>query len=627
MSLLLSIILTLQLALGLPFEFNSLAPNMIAQTIDELPKDEICLTSNETLDSVRKNLIKTLEITQQKYPNIFNQTQQVELETILGDLKNETIRNEKINLDNLKTLVQPIITQSGNSAKVALQLESLYQIIPTITKFKNIILLGKEAKSRYPCLSYNIPHLIEDHHSKTTVINPKNFTQMDLDFLSWQSFIALNWPADSLGNPLKSEIIGNDLTSPRVWEFYKNVKKVFINPDPQNKDNPFHQLSSTFLDQPTVPKACQGWLNNQVIASIQNRQIKVLSLSVNDQETTQSANILQAIPEVPLIDKDKNYVLYEDVINEDEFNYIRDNKLYDADYQFNIKEIDFPASSETNLGAMEIRAAWRIIPQNMPTNQQKRYYTQNALIYVPAKYTQNNQTICQIQKVGLIGFHIVRRMKYQPQWVWSTFEQVDNAPQQQAISTNLDSEKFSFWQPDCQKDKFGLDCVPNHEPEADYQHFLYCSSSQGATDQVDKNCLFTWSSEPPYASQFQPTQVESINLIQPNKIVLGNNQDWQELLKKIVDQKSCSNSQENCHSVWQYYQLVGTQWRQASPNLTENLYTDFSPIQPFELTNTVMETYRQKASCVKCHATAQTAGLSKKPANFSFLLRSAKSAK
>ncbi len=41
--------------------------------------------------------------------------------------------------------------------------------------------------------------------------------QPPFDVFSWQTFIALNWPADAKGNPMKCSI-GDSLQAPRVWE-------------------------------------------------------------------------------------------------------------------------------------------------------------------------------------------------------------------------------------------------------------------------------------------------------------------------------------------------------------------------------------------------------------------------
>ena len=63
----------------------------------------------------------------------------------------------------------------------------------------------------------------------------------------------------------------------------------------------------------------------------------------------------------------------------------------------------------------EVKAAWRILE---PGQDDSRYWTSYGI------YTdQNGQP--QLKKIGLTGLHIISKVL--PQWMWLTFEQVDNA--------------------------------------------------------------------------------------------------------------------------------------------------------------------------------------------------------
>lgn len=69
-------------------------------------------------------------------------------------------------------------------------------------------------------LSPDVPHdaiIPQSHIGNPTAI------QFDFDTLSWNTFIALNWPADPNynGKPDKSKKIGQQDYSPVVWESYK----------------------------------------------------------------------------------------------------------------------------------------------------------------------------------------------------------------------------------------------------------------------------------------------------------------------------------------------------------------------------------------------------------------------
>ncbi|MEM1367102.1 MAG: hypothetical protein AAGG02_03630 [Cyanobacteria bacterium P01_H01_bin.15] len=99
------------------------------------------------------------------------------------------------------------------------------------------------------------------------------------------------------------------------------------------------------------------------------------------------------------------------------------------------------------------------------------------------------------------------------------------------------------------------------------------------------------------------------NILEHNAAVLGNrsierlNRIYQKLLSKVDN------------SVWQDYELIGTQWfwdpSSPSPLLTH-------------LANSLNETFiRQASSCHVCHPRAKT--VAGKPADFSFLLRAVES--
>ena len=55
-----------------------------------------------------------------------------------------------------------------------------------------------------------------------------------------------------------------------------------------------------------------------------------------------------------------------------------------------------------------------------------RFYTTTALILDTKTKT------CEPRLVGLVGLHVVMKTKQLPQWLWATFEQVDNAPDEGA---------------------------------------------------------------------------------------------------------------------------------------------------------------------------------------------------
>ena len=56
--------------------------------------------------------------------------------------------------------------------------------------------------------------------------NLEKNAQNPFDIFSWQTFAALNWPANEAGAPI-GERIGTHPNLPRVWQFYKQPGEVF----------------------------------------------------------------------------------------------------------------------------------------------------------------------------------------------------------------------------------------------------------------------------------------------------------------------------------------------------------------------------------------------------------------
>jgi hypothetical protein len=124
----------------------------------------------------------------------------------------------------------------------------------------------------------------------------------------------------------------------------------------------------------------------------------------------------------PLIDQDRNYIRYEIRVNELEYNVIRDNKWYIAS---NLPaRVEFPSTVNAptaEYGAMEIKAAWKELIEGK--DDASRFYWTYALVLEPGLPKS-----CRRAKLGLIGLHIVHKVIPFREWVWSTFEHVDNVP-------------------------------------------------------------------------------------------------------------------------------------------------------------------------------------------------------
>ncbi|HUK15417.1 MAG TPA: hypothetical protein VLW65_03350 [Bryobacteraceae bacterium] len=113
----------------------------------------------------------------------------------------------------------------------------------------------------------------------------------------------------------------------------------------------------------------------------------------------------------PLVAQNGTYVHYWTGYNEVEFEQIAKSKAY------------LPTSPGTTFptGSLSVKASWMDMAH---IAHPERYYTRNAWVRDP------NDAIghCEMKPMGLVGLHIAQKTHNRLQWIWSTFEQVDNVP-------------------------------------------------------------------------------------------------------------------------------------------------------------------------------------------------------
>ncbi|MGH9971584.1 MAG: hypothetical protein ACREBG_27825 [Pyrinomonadaceae bacterium] len=434
-------------------------------------------------------------------------------------------------------------------------------------------------------LSSDVPHdsVIPPSHKG----NP-TAEQIDFDTFSWNTFIALNWPADPnyRGKPDGSKKIGLQDYGPVVWETYKESYEVFV-ADAQG--NPVRPAGWNSAPQP--PPGCD---QTEAYAAKLNRPVRVLQNISKDGLD----EFLEAFVAAPLIDQKGAFARYEVLINEDEFNQIMNPAnpltglvlppLYDSRNQRNVNfQVGEIGGRE---GPIEIKAAWKLLGNFDNPN---RYHTEWIQIAWPNNTSPVTYKCSQPILVGLIGLHIAHKTMNAPQWAWSTFEQVDNYT---VPPGSPPGRKASFFNPDCPT------CPANKVPTP---------PAKG------------WNGDPSVINQGPPTQV-----------VPGKSARVQTTCNDVAHQLLRSI---NPNTVWQYYRLVSTQWPQ-DPYCSGQPCPVYDPPTlahqganqlPINLANAVIETYfmgppesADKPSCMACHNTAK--GLqTHQPLDFSFLLQEA----
>lgn len=416
--------------------------------------------------------------------------------------------------------------------------------------------------------------------------------QTPFDNMAWQMFLALNWQASqSTSNPAAG-LSGKGTV---VWQTYARPEDVFGGSAGQ----------------------CQNPLNLPRF----NLIAKSGAQGSRDEEFIQATG-------QPLIDVNGNWTLFERRLNSVEQNYITSNGLntYAGQQTFvqSGGKVLFPpgdaSSTSGNVGAIELKAAWRIVSASEAPN----YFSIPALIDVEGAYVSGGQSLCAEVTLGLVGLHIIQanvtQGALQPKFIWASFEHIGNAPLAEKACDPVDNNcyttiannqcpaatgagNFSFYQEACSA---GSTSVPVNTPPQ-------LASGQTA---------FLWQPQPPYAGAYTTnngttqcgTQVARCWDIY--KLTQDLNSAWQKQLSAIG-------------SVFANYQLIGTNWGaniEFEPGKLDNNSV------PAFLGNTTMETYIQSnpkfGNCVDCHAGATLAytstGGDGKPvtydANFSFLL-------
>ena len=394
----------------------------------------------------------------------------------------------------------------------------------------------------------------------------------NFDYFSWESFIALNWPAATGSRGVPNQPNNPDAFlkaaagTPVVWGTYKDSFELFGQQDKR----------PTAWDSPEIPTdPCER---------TQSGQKTLIFLTKGNTPLMQTSQAFS----YPLIDQQNNYVYYDIRYDEATYNFIRGQDGDPTSWLYLLKNlapkenaksgVQMPMSSPSStptLGAIMVKGAWRI---KTDKDDASRYYTTAAQIYNPQ--TKG----CTQTTVLLVGFHIAHKVSPFTQWVWSTFEQVDNVP------------------PDA-------NASPQPTPPPGGYSF-----NNGTNTPPTPN---GYSYKPPQAPSVQPSaqptptppvpvQVTRVNPI-PDTPQGASTRDvnayFQQLLKGTV---------------WQYYQLVITQWP-SQPGLDHFVLTQNGGVYPRDAgaafpvngaVNTTMETYFQTQndaagaggnSCMSCH--------------------------
>jgi hypothetical protein len=424
-----------------------------------------------------------------------------------------------------------------------------------------------------------------------------------VDCFAWGEFIALNWSVE------KAAGFGDPLDLGQVtWQTYPSASALFL----EDGGAP-----PSLGDEPPAPAHC---MEQAGVSAEAAKHLHVLSASskLDATDPSSSFDIHQAAPGAGpnwLGAQNGTNVWYEVRVSPDEYSYVVDAGLYNADQQLafvkagnrvNLPMGCSPASGEqcdagATLGALEVKAAWMEAPgypsSDASANAQWQRYKLTSAVVVDPETRRCRQTT-----LALVGLHILHKTTSQPTWVWATFEQIDNVPAADVPAPN----GYNFSNASCA-------VKPLTMPKR-------CLADGGTSDASVTVQIPCDGNPPPYnlepgCPSPAPIQVTRRTPIDPNSAV-------------PVNQASATGIHAyQASSVWQYYELVDVLW---STNSIANSGDGGTP-RPFNsptsggasVANTTLETYAQSSICTDCHAFAPIARNQAVSSDFSFLFENA----
>jgi hypothetical protein len=391
------------------------------------------------------------------------------------------------------------------------------------------------------------------------------FAQRLFDIFSWQAFISLNWPASPDGSPDTAKTIG-DAEAPRMWERFVEVSNVYRAGGAEPK--PWDEAVKDSWSTRAFWMAGMG-LGKPVGDSGEFQQ-PVLDES------------LQAFTG-PMIDQEGKWVRYQAAMNKVEFDYLVENRLYslegEAEYSSKHK-ISFPTNDGiARQGSMEIKLSWKQLDDR---DDRSRFFVRNAKVVPLTGPTYSAD-------FGLVGMHIAVRTQSSPTWIWATFEQVDNVSANDLEhDTKGRSRRPSFYNSDNPTQAINQLAPKNSNPVQQYDPATGKDTGPAVNTSWDESLT----TEPTQATRVMPVPRATAELNGEVQAILGKQ-----------------------GSVFQYYELIGTQWPAVPsypafsngvatqpdgrllPSSPESiLYKVPGKIVPLYLVNSTMETFFQNGN-------------------------------
>lgn len=411
--------------------------------------------------------------------------------------------------------------------------------------------------------------------------------EYDFDNFAWKTFVALNWPADSSGQPLRGEKIGAKPNNPRVWESYEQILTGTPEKNPSQTNPPEIRLLGGDGIQFLLPES-------KVESRVEIQTQKPLYHGVENFGT-------------PLVDQLGNYLFTEIRINPLEVAQIRRENLlapsklkdsYCEEYDdqgscknekqlfllecsnttistdYSSKDIPpVPCQKNNGVGAIEIKAAW-MKNNDCSSNFSNKYYTTTRTIKMKSVEGKEEKDV-QVN-VALVGFHISVKTS-RSSWIWATFEHICNVPDSDDPSGAC--QAYNFFN--------DIQCLGSNSG--------YCKENTPFVKEP-----YLWQDEFPHAitiiggeiKRQIPSQIT--REVEISALTQAVNSKWQKALE---------------NSIWENYKLIGTQWLLNPSRAYTEAATKCELSSSNNLANVTLEPYIQTdpigGSCINCHAKAK----------------------
>lgn len=446
-------------------------------------------------------------------------------------------------------------------------------VAATITVFM-LVFACQEKIETHSCFSHSDYMHVPVDFDLNVMICPSNDcdiptfmarAQMAADSLSWRTFIAINWPEDGMGKPDSTKCLGQT-NDPTVWQSWEELADLF-----GDGNREISMKRKSFLSSYNRTDEAGMFDSDMLLFDSENRELN-----------TFQANKDSVLSKWPVVDQNGNKTYFQTFYNPVMTDYIkranikslegvklftgsfpevdRNISLRIGGHKSRITRIHFPLYIKNLLdscisvdldevkdsivylkesnGSIMVKAAWKIIGMG---DDSSRFFTRDAVI------NEKHGTVHV--KVGLVAMHIAIKYTELPQWLWSTFEHVDNVPEMK-----------------------GHRVIANSKKKYSYYNTIYGDSVNKSPDASGK------------------ARLARLRGISKNLHMLNS---WiHNQMRKI-----------NPNSVWQYYDMVGSQWP-TEPNIYPMSPNYTSVEEPRYLANTVIENFAQNSSCMNCHKDA-----------------------